>query len=42
MSEKILVVDDEIDMLQALNRFLSQKGYAVTTAGDGLSAVKAM
>jgi DNA-binding NtrC family response regulator len=42
MSEKILVVDDEIDMLQALNRFLSQKGYAVATANDGPSAVKAM
>jgi len=42
MPKKVLIVDDEIDMLQALERFLGQKGYAVCTAADGFSAIKAM
>ena len=37
--EKILVVDDELEVCSALNDFLSSKGYEVHTALDGASAV---
>ena len=38
--EKILVVDDEIEVCNALNDFLTMKGYEVYTALDGPSALK--
>ena len=31
----ILVIDDELDMLQLLNRILTQDGYRVLAAADG-------
>jgi DNA-binding response OmpR family regulator len=36
---KVLVVDDESAMLQTLRFNLERAGYAVTTAGDGRSAI---
>ncbi|MBN1627740.1 MAG: sigma-54-dependent Fis family transcriptional regulator [Deltaproteobacteria bacterium] len=42
MTEKILIVDDEPEMLQTLGRILSRKGYAVYTAEGGKEACKAM
>jgi DNA-binding NtrC family response regulator len=42
MSEKILIVDDEPEMLQALSRILGRKGYAVLTAEGGNEACRAM
>lgn len=41
MAEKILVVEDELDMLQFLSRFLIRKGYAVDCATNGEEAWKA-
>ncbi|MDY6854986.1 MAG: response regulator [Thermodesulfobacteriota bacterium] len=38
--ERILVVDDEPEVCNALNEFLSSKGYEVYTALDGISAIK--
>lgn len=38
MTEKILIVDDEPDMLSALKLFFSKKGYIVTTARCGEEA----
>lgn len=42
MTEKILIVDDEPEMLQALNRILSRKGYSVSAVEGGQEAYKAM
>jgi len=42
MSEKILIVDDEYEMLQALDRLLTRKGYTVFTAESGEDACRAM
>ena len=39
MSEELLVVDDEPQMLIAINETLRRKGYAVTTAGSGMEAL---
>jgi DNA-binding response OmpR family regulator len=40
MSEEcILVVDDESDLVWAIQRCLSREGYQVLTAGDGLEAL---
>jgi len=39
MREDILVVDDEPQMLIALNETLRRKGYSVTTAGSGHEAL---
>lgn len=38
MSERILIVDDEPDIVELLEYNLRQAGYAVVTAGDGASA----
>lgn len=38
---KVLVVDDESDILEMLNYNLSKEGYEVFTATDGLSAIEA-
>jgi DNA-binding NtrC family response regulator len=37
---RVLIVDDEPDMLENCSRILSRLGYACTTAGDGQSAAK--
>ena len=37
----ILVVDDELNMLSLLERFLSQQGYHVLLAADGEQALEA-
>ena len=37
----ILVADDEVIAVLALERLLSRKGYRVTTAGDGRKALAA-
>src|SRR5215470_15225658 len=37
---KILVIDDEIDMLQAIQSQLSRLGYDVLTATDGLNGLE--
>jgi two-component system response regulator FlrC len=39
MSEELLVVDDEPQMLIAINETLRRKGYNVTTAGSGMEAL---
>jgi two-component system KDP operon response regulator KdpE len=38
--ERVLVVDDEIEIRRALNRALSAREYVVETAADGLEAIK--
>lgn len=40
MTEKILIVDDELDMLTALKRRFTKKGYIVITAQSGEEAWK--
>ena len=35
----ILVVDDEYDILQMVERILKLEGYAVTVAADGKTAI---
>ena len=42
MSEKILIVDDEPDMLGVLERFFSRQGYMVNTADCGEGGWKAI
>jgi len=39
MQEKILVVDDDPDILDALTMILESKGYRVITARDGIEAL---
>ena len=39
MREKILVVDDDPDILDALTMILESKGYQVITARDGIEAL---
>ena len=39
-SIKILLVDDEPDILEILSYNLSAEGYAITTASNGVEAVK--
>jgi two-component system OmpR family response regulator len=36
---RVLIVDDEPDMLENCSRILSRSGYACTTAGDGTAAL---
>ena len=40
MMEKILVVDDELNMRLVLKALLSKEGYNVATASDGMEALK--
>ncbi|KIX15268.1 response regulator [Dethiosulfatarculus sandiegensis] len=42
MPQKILLVDDSPTVLKILTMGLSQNGYAVNTAGDGLEALSMM
>jgi two-component system response regulator HydG len=37
--EKILVIDDDLDILQLLKRFLSRKGFEVLTASNGNAGI---
>jgi DNA-binding NtrC family response regulator len=37
--ERILVVDDEVEVCSVLNEFFSSRGYEVYTALDGVSAI---
>ncbi len=39
MQQEILVVDDEPQMLIAINETLRRQGYAITTAGSGMEAL---
>ena len=39
---RILIVDDEADVRELLRKFLSRRGYAVDTAADGDSALRAI
>ena len=36
---KVLIVDDEIEVCNALEKYLSLKGYEVETAQDGATAI---
>ncbi|MBN1405185.1 MAG: response regulator [Candidatus Omnitrophica bacterium] len=38
--KKILVVDDEAEIRELFNSYLTKKGYAVDLAKDGLEAIK--
>ena len=40
MNEKILLVDDEIDLLDVLSEFLMDEGYRVACAHDGSEALE--
>jgi DNA-binding NtrC family response regulator len=40
MAEKILVVDDELNMRLVLKALLNKEGYDVATAADGIEALK--
>jgi two-component system response regulator FlrC len=40
MEEELLVVDDEPQMLIAINETLRRSGYSITTAGSGLEAIR--
>jgi len=38
--EKILIVDDELNMQLVLKAMLQKEGYEILTASDGLEALK--
>jgi len=40
MADKILVVDDEVSLQEALTYSLEKEGYVVTVAGDGITALE--
>ena len=40
MPDKILIVDDEPNVIQALSFVLKREGYQVETAEDGVEAIK--
>jgi DNA-binding NtrC family response regulator len=42
MKEKILVVDDELNMRLVLKALLNKEGYDVATASDGIEALKVL
>jgi len=42
MTEKILVVDDELNMRLVLKALLNKEGYDVVTASDGVEALKVL
>ena len=37
---KILVIDDELQMRELLNKYLTRAGYEVTLAGDGEEGIR--
>lgn len=42
MRKKLLIADDEIDMVRLLSRFFSRNGYEVLTASNGREAMEKM
>ena len=42
MAQKVLVVEDELEMLDFITRFLSRKGFEVDSAASGEDAWKAI
>ena len=42
MSERVLVVDDEPAIVDAVSYALSQEGFSIASAGDGESALRAL
>lgn len=40
MTGRVLVVDDDCDVVEILREFLSAKGYEVLTANDGAEALR--
>jgi two-component system alkaline phosphatase synthesis response regulator PhoP len=40
MAKKILIVDDDPDLVEAVSTILESKGYAVSTAYDGVEGLK--
>ena len=39
MMNKILVVEDDLDIQELLQNFLQESGYDITVANDGLEAI---
>jgi len=42
MKKRILIVDDDVDLLQSLDLFLARQGFEVSSASDGDSALGAI
>jgi len=42
MGRKVLIVDDEVDILDLVGKILDRQGYSVQTAVDGASALRVM
>lgn len=42
MTQKILIVDDDPDILEALSMILESKGYQVVTAQDGIEGLASL
>lgn len=42
MEKKLLVIDDDPDLRTLLSRFLERNGYAISSAGDGASALQVL
>lgn len=42
MSKKVLIVDDDVDVREAVADMLGEEGYEVITAEDGLQALKTL
>lgn len=40
MPGKILIVDDEVDLIAPLEMYLQSNGYEIITASDGMEALK--
>ncbi|MBT8352432.1 MAG: response regulator [Deltaproteobacteria bacterium] len=40
VATKLLIIDDNEEILSSLNRYLSRKGYKVVRAANGLTALK--
>jgi DNA-binding response OmpR family regulator len=41
-TNQILIVDDESDVRELLSKFLTRRGYAVSSVGDGEAAIEAI
>jgi len=41
-TNQILIVDDESDVRDLLSKFLTRRGYVVSTVGDGEAAIEAI
>ncbi|MCD0070258.1 response regulator, partial [Streptococcus agalactiae] len=40
MTQKLLLVDDEFEIIDINRRYLEQAGYEVSVAADGIEALK--